>query len=435
MMSKQQNNRSYWRIFVSVVLSIMLAIVVIIGCSQEKESPVAPRSNAILNFYTTRSESNQFEYRKGNEIFCLNIPIAGDYLLSYTTNNGTFYIVFRAQKSARLYVGLEDADALQALSLYKGVVSVSASPLQHDGDVILYASPSSPEVAWGSVFTFVSDNAQIELQKGGGECPPKPSPTPVPVTSSGGNSCGQQNSLIYASQNLAGHDVAAECNPGGGTSCPCSSSDVSIASLGSYGTVTSNAQAQNTYVNAIGHRKFIETLSNGCPVVLSRYKYSAQIRLPVLPAPDVNQQQNSDAVHIMAQVYDGRDALFPSNKTTLEASIYWEINPWSADYGKIKVYTKPTTLIDTGIIITPNTGWNSFQVIADFASKKYVSITINGQTKDLSSVDLAQVHQPSWGNEVALIITTESMATWPQTNCSNVFTWTTQFRNVELRYF
>jgi parallel beta-helix repeat protein len=62
-------------------------------------------------------------------------------------------------------------------------------------------------------------------------------------------------SSTYASHNLSGHSVAAECNPGGGTNCPCSDEDVSIASYDCYGEVTSNVRGIHTYVNAIGYQK------------------------------------------------------------------------------------------------------------------------------------------------------------------------------------
>jgi hypothetical protein len=238
---------------------------------------------------------------------------------------------------------------------------------------------------------------------------------------------------LYSSSNLSGHSVSAECNPGGVSSCPCSTLDVSITPLGGFGEVTSNPRKIGTYVNAIGHKKFIETLPNGEAIILGVYSYAGQVSLPVLPAPNVNQLENPQAVHMMIQFWDGRDALFPSNRATREGVIYWDLNPWTLDYGKIKVYINPIKLVDTGITIAPDLNWHTFEISVDLTNQRYVSITVDGQTRDLRQHELARVPQPSWGTEVALIITTESMASWPGDGCPYAFTWSTRFRNLEFR--
>ncbi len=245
------------------------------------------------------------------------------------------------------------------------------------------------------------------------------------------NGSGIQYTILYTSQNLSGHSVAAECNPGGGTNCPCSAQDVAIVSYAKYGEVTSNIREVNTYVNAIGYKKFIETFPNDEPVTLGTYKYTGKVKLLVLPAPNPSQWENSQAVHMMIQLWDGRNGLFESNKTTMEGAIYWELNPWAADYGQIFVYVKPVVLFNTGITLTPDTNWHTFELIVDFVNQKYVSITIDGQTVNLSNSKLAQVLYPTWSDSVALGITTESMAAWPQFNWSSIFTWTTRFKDLE----
>ncbi|MBC8458350.1 MAG: hypothetical protein H8D67_10180 [Deltaproteobacteria bacterium] len=249
-----------------------------------------------------------------------------------------------------------------------------------------------------------------------------------------------QYQVIYTSQDLSGHSVVAEVNPGGGTSCAGGSdADVSIASFGSYGEVTSNVNLENIWVNAIGHKKFIETFPNDSPVRLGVYKYTGQIRLPRNPVPDATQSEIPEAVQFKVELWDGRDELWPSNKTTLEGNIYWFLNPWNIDYGKIKVYTNDVTgnliLVDTGIYLTPDIDWHAFEVVVDFKSQKFISITIDGEMRVLSDVKLAEVYHPTWGNEVAIGVAQESMAAWPKGDCSAVFTWTTQFRDLELSYY
>ena len=238
----------------------------------------------------------------------------------------------------------------------------------------------------------------------------------------------------YTSTNLAGHLLSPEPNPGGGTDCAWQDQDVAMASFDGYGEVTSNALGTQSWVNAIGHRKFIETLADGAPVFLGTYQYRAQIRLSSLPFPDVAQRDNPEAVHLMIQLWDGRDALFEADHSSVEATIFWELNPWRTDYGHIMVYTEPVTLIETGISVTPDTEWHDFSITADFEAREFRSITVDGQTVDLSGVPLARVAHPEWGNEVAIVITTESLASYPGADCGTVFTWTTQFRDLDFGY-
>lgn len=241
---------------------------------------------------------------------------------------------------------------------------------------------------------------------------------------------GNSVDVIYASWNLSGHQVFAECNPGGGSQCPCSPEDVHIEAFADRGRVTSNVRQRHTYVNAIGYRKFTEFFPDEGPITLGRYIYTGEFRLPSLPHPDLNQLENPQAIHLMIQFWDGRDALGTSNKTTTEGTIYWQLNPWELDYGKIKVYASPLQLIDTGMSLAPDTEWHSFELAVDLVSRNYLYIAVDDQRVDLSEVDLARVHHPEWGEDVSLSITTESLATWPQYECQHVFSWTTDFRNL-----
>jgi hypothetical protein len=249
----------------------------------------------------------------------------------------------------------------------------------------------------------------------------------------GGNA---QANVIYTSQNLSGHSVTAECPIG--SSCQCFRENVDIVPKVSYGEVSSNVLEKKTYVNAIGHKKFTETFQSGDSIALGIYKYTGKVRLPVLP--DVNQKENPQAVQMMIQLWDGQNGLWDSNKTSLEGSIYWDLNPWTKDGmdGKIKIYIKGVdSPIDTGIDITPDTKWHTFELVVDFQTKKYVSISFDDNAKNLENYELAQVyHGPRssnpWGNDISLSITTESLAAWPGENCNDVFTWTTQFEDLKL---
>ncbi len=133
----------------------------------------------------------------------------------------------------------------------------------------------------------------------------------------------------------------------------------------------------------------------------------------------------------MIQLYDGRNALWQANKHTLEAVIYWELNPFTSEYGKIKIFTDPPyTLIDTGIKVVPDLRWHTFELTADFKKQEYRSIVIDGKTKNLSGTKLISVYQPTWAEEVTLALTTESLPAWPWQECTYVFSWSQEFRNV-----
>lgn len=238
-------------------------------------------------------------------------------------------------------------------------------------------------------------------------------------------------SLIYHSSNLDQHTIFAECNPGGDSACPCTPAEAHLQAFDTYGEVVSNPRKINTYVNAIGYKKFTETYPDGSAIELGTVKYRGQIRLPVLPFPDINQKNNPQAVHFMVQLWDGRNDLFPANQHSREAVIYWDLNPWvTQEYGKIKIYIYPLQLVDTGIKVTPDSAWHTFELVTDLVSQKYVSITVDGETKALQVYDMAAVYHPDWGTDISLSITTESMASWSGPACDFVFTWTTQFRDV-----
>lgn len=239
-----------------------------------------------------------------------------------------------------------------------------------------------------------------------------------------------EQSLIYNSENLSGHSIFAECNPGGDSNCVCSQDDAQIHSYSDYGAVISNPSLRNTYVNSIGYKKFTDYFPDRSSIKLGMYRYTGLVRLPETPKADINQLINPQAVHFMIQFWDGRNQLGDFNKWTREGVIYWDLNPWEEDYGKIKIYSNSLELIDTGIKIFPDTNWHQFDLTIDLTTQKYISISIDNFQVDLSEFNLARVYHPEWGSDLMISITTESMATWPGEACVYPFTWTTQFKDL-----
>jgi hypothetical protein len=258
--------------------------------------------------------------------------------------------------------------------------------------------------------------------------PPARSPNPIAPAQDP-----QESRLLYASATLRGHSIFAECNPGGTTHCQCDSQDASIHSSAGYGEVSANPLEQATFVNAIGFKKFSEYFPDGSPVSLSSYLYQGSFRLSALPQPDLLQAQNPQAVHLMIQFWDGRNALAPMHQNTLEGVIYWDLNPWLADYGSIKVYTYPAVLADTGLRLTPDLNWHTFALSVDLVQQRYRTVVIDGQAAGLSALPLAQVHHPDWNRTVMLSLTTESENAYPGPACWLTFHWETQYRDLTFR--
>jgi hypothetical protein len=246
--------------------------------------------------------------------------------------------------------------------------------------------------------------------------------------------------IIYASTNLNGHQAFIEPNPGGGTQCPFAETDAQLLSYAEYGEVISNPNRRNVWINAIGAKKFMNQFPDGKNIVLGTYKYSGEFRLPSLPAPDDTQVENAEAVHFMVQLFDGSNTILDHNYS-LEFSILWKINAWTNDYGKILVYTGEPNInnypavFETNLKLEPDTDWHSFEMIVDYETLKWISISIDGVKEDLSSLDVARVKHEDWGTDFFLCITTESQATWPQYYCEKIFSWTTQFRNLKFGYW
>jgi hypothetical protein len=238
---------------------------------------------------------------------------------------------------------------------------------------------------------------------------------------------------------LDGYGVSAECNPGGTTSLSCGLSDVSLASDSNsqYSNVTANPNGDVTFVNAIGNIKFTDTTPDGQALALTTYQYVTAVRLPLVPttqsAPWIGEQ-----MHQMILFWDGQNRLWNANQHTLEATIYWKLNPWDPSYGKIFVYTMSGGSLasyDTGIQLTPDTDWHVFDVRADLANQVFAGIAIDDQWNSLANVPLAQVYHPDWGSDVSLILTAESENAYPGSTNPIVTQWTTEFKDPKLYRF
>ena len=144
-----------------------LAVSALISCNllnDRRQHPTVPGSydsTTAANFFATGSQSSQFEWSPGNEVFCVNLPVPGEYHVAYQTNYGTFHIVLRAEQAARLYIGLHPDDEVSAIELSDGSIPADAPIVAEDSNVLRFATPDDP-TPWKDVFTMSTD---IPLEK------------------------------------------------------------------------------------------------------------------------------------------------------------------------------------------------------------------------------------------------------------------------------
>lgn len=95
--------------------------------------------------------------------------LAGDYLLSYTTWFGTFYVPFRAFEPARITIGLQPRDMVLNVSLHPGTIAdISQETTLGNGEVIVMSWPgSSTTIAWQDIFSLNLAASVVTLVQGG----------------------------------------------------------------------------------------------------------------------------------------------------------------------------------------------------------------------------------------------------------------------------
>lgn len=100
------------------------------------------------NFHAGSGYSDQFGvYYNGKAgFFDAQMP-PGDYLLTYTTTLGQFYIVFRATANALIRIGLMDSDVVDEAMVYRGTV-IDTSYTYYDDPVIVYSQFGAREGWW-----------------------------------------------------------------------------------------------------------------------------------------------------------------------------------------------------------------------------------------------------------------------------------------------
>ena len=95
------------------------------NCSEDSSSPTSTELPEQLErfFREGTSISKDYEAYQGDLAYYVNIPEAGDYKLLFTTEPGSFNVVFSVTDASLLTLTFQDNSALQELSLQKGTIS------------------------------------------------------------------------------------------------------------------------------------------------------------------------------------------------------------------------------------------------------------------------------------------------------------------------
>lgn len=154
-----------------VILSIMLGLA---GCEWYEDAsvrnPSSPGDAALMaNFGASLTSSDRFGIALGTGVFRVR-TLPGDYLLTYTTWLGTFYIPFRADETVKLTIGLQSNDTVLDVTLQPGTLTdVSQGTTVGEGDpvIALLGCDGGPLVNWQGVFSKDMTRSVVVLAQRG----------------------------------------------------------------------------------------------------------------------------------------------------------------------------------------------------------------------------------------------------------------------------
>ena len=175
----------------------MVGIGLMMSCNEDNSSkptvsniPMFPEGQSSENsedmgFYSSSGDGQFGAWAGDIAEFLISVP-AGDYLLTYSSTVGTFYVAFRATNAAVLHIGLIGNDRVSSASIEKGAITNTSLSKWESQGVALFAWPGSG-AAWNSVF---QGNGAVIVMISGGQAAsgvyklPAPSWAPVTVTTS-----------------------------------------------------------------------------------------------------------------------------------------------------------------------------------------------------------------------------------------------------------
>ena len=103
-----------------------------------------------MGFYSSNGDGQFGAWAGDLAEFQIGVP-AGEYLLTYSSTVGTFYVAFRATNAAILHIGLLGNDRVASATIQKGKITNESVNTWGSNAVTLFAWPGSG-VAWNVVF-------------------------------------------------------------------------------------------------------------------------------------------------------------------------------------------------------------------------------------------------------------------------------------------
>ena len=150
--------------------------------------PVAPvydapseNSNS-MGFYSAKGDGQYGAFVNERSEFQISVP-TGEYLLTYTTTIGTFYVAFRATNASILFIGLTSGVSVSEASVQKGKIINETQRNWQSNSVTLFAWPDGP--AWNGVFQSDGSAAVVLIANqsvaSGVDTLPEPQPATTPT--------------------------------------------------------------------------------------------------------------------------------------------------------------------------------------------------------------------------------------------------------------
>jgi hypothetical protein len=141
----------------NLVWSLVLVLIsgLLSGCDfmerARRRGPTAPHEAGLYaGFFASQSNSSTFGVYNGGSSFVIRVP-PGEYLQTYRSGRGEFYVVFRAERSAFVHIGLQPGDEVASATLYEGRVT-DTSGAQSFGVVKVYSELGARGSSWEALF-------------------------------------------------------------------------------------------------------------------------------------------------------------------------------------------------------------------------------------------------------------------------------------------
>ena len=160
--------RNYYHKIYQGILIVSL-ITIVASChtsdSDKNRNPTAPEKEFLRAKFTHKGLTDGFGVYNGDGFFQIQVP-AGEYLVTYATDYGAFYLVFRATQTDKLLIGLQPGDTVHEALVYSGTVTDTSNP-KHQGGITIF-SEFGATGAWGHLFVKDASASGIPMIGGVG---------------------------------------------------------------------------------------------------------------------------------------------------------------------------------------------------------------------------------------------------------------------------